>query len=330
MAQDVTRPRSAADDALQAQRASRSHVLLARNSPNWPSWRRIGELNHARAPVRIVLKAMRMRSLLALLFLLMYSACASTYSPVSPVAPLLDRAGAVAVGGNVRPLYPHRGATAYVAAAPTEATRVYVAGSFARMTGNDELGWSRRGDEHNRTNQMEAGAGWGTHRKKFGSYKSMIAEVLLGGGYGYTDAAQCASRDLEGYCSLKLDFSSHFAKALLQGQVARKWMHNLLGAGLKIAVLRYEIERLDGASALGDEWATTIEPFVVGRVGKDWGQLEAGLRLPFVPWSTHVTRTNTDYVVSGGRPEVESGALVSSLKPRISIGVRTDLSSLWR
>ena len=260
-----------------------------------------------------------MRSSLALLLLLMCSACASTFSPVSPVTPLLDRAGAVVVGGNVRALYPHRGATAYLAAAPTESTRVYVAGSFARMKGSEELGsWSnQKGGEHNRTNQMEAGAGWGMTHKKFGSYKSMIAEVLLGGGYGYTDAAQCGSRAFdEGACLLWLDSAFHFAKGFVQGQVARKWRQKIFGAGLKASVLRYDVERLAGASVIGDEWATTVEPFLVGKIGPDWAKFEVGLHLPFVPWSTHVTRTNTDYVELGGSPEIESGYFVSSIKPR--------------
>ena len=76
--------------------------------------------------LRIRMKFLRARWCVALLL----QACASAYSPPGPVVPLLDERGDLSLGANVRPALPTRGATAYLAAAPSEKSRVYTAGSF--------------------------------------------------------------------------------------------------------------------------------------------------------------------------------------------------------
>src|SRR4051794_32578692 len=118
------------------------------------------------------------RSLL-LSFTVMFWGCVSSYSPPGPVVPLFHEKGELSAGANVRPVFPTRGANAYIAAAPTKASRVYVQGSMARYDGQHNDDYSeRRMSEKNHTTQIEAAAGWGW------SSGRMALELFAGAGYG--------------------------------------------------------------------------------------------------------------------------------------------------
>jgi hypothetical protein len=241
--------------------------------------------------------------------------CSSVYAPLSPVAPLQREAGEVSLGGNVCTVHPRRGATAYLAVAPTEIARVYVAGGFSRA--REEKGL------RNDTDQVEVGAG--------GAAKLGVAmfETLAGVGIGRTDAQTCTAYGWFGDdCIGDSPSKSTFVRGFLQETVGfRRGKILVQGLGLRFAVMRYAFSELNQLPSHHETWAVTLEPFAVTRVGFDWGKLEVGFHLPFVvPPNILTTRDRL------GLPEDRraDSDLFSAPAPRLTIGVITNLDRLWR
>lgn len=258
------------------------------------------------------------------LLTLFLQACVSSYAPPGPVVPLFEKGGQLSAGANVRPFFPTAGANAYVAAAPTDATRLYVSGSlshFDRAKDDDEAGREMR--ERNHTLQAELGLGWG---RTFAEHA--VVEVLGGAGYGVTDAHQHV-RDWiceEGYCGLWVDSKSTFVRGFAQGQVGGHWSHGSSAGGLRISAIRYDFDWLMGAPSNRKAWVQTFEPFVGGTFGLPWGKIELQLLIPMVISRADASITTTD---TYGRTGTYRGKLVETASPRFTLGLRADLRDLW-
>jgi hypothetical protein len=159
--------------------------------------------------------------------------CMSAYAPAAPVVPLLAKQGDVVAGAKLRPAMPRRGMSAYLAAAPSDATRVYASGTWARARGRTtEDGAGRRLKERNDTSQAELGGGWGTTRPK------LRAELLGGLGFGRTTFAQCRRAPLDEYgdCVTWVDGRARLARLFAQGQVAARLRWWTGGGGMRISL----------------------------------------------------------------------------------------------
>jgi hypothetical protein len=273
----------------------------------------------------------RLAGALCLLLPCLLAACASSYSPPAPVVPLLDEQGDLSVGANVRPFLPTRGANAYIAAAPTAATRVFVSGSLARYDGRRTDDESERSMlEQNHTTQIEAGAGWGTVRKHF------VVELLAGAGYGRSRTNACRrNHSFSGNygvgCSLWVDSSSEFVRPFMQANFGGRGRLGAGGGGLRVSAVRYAFDMLFDQPSERTATAVTIEPFVAGSVGLPWGKLELSLLLPFVASSPDVTYKRT-YGDGYSTPEEHTfrARLIETASPRFTLGIRADLDELWR
>jgi hypothetical protein len=256
--------------------------------------------------------------------------CASAYSPPGPVVPLLDERGDLSVGANVRPFLPTRGANAYVAAAPSQATRVFISGSLSRYDGEQTEDESERSmHKKNHTTQIEAGGGWGAVHKHF------IVELLAGAGYGKSQANACKlNTGFSTYgvgCRLWVDSESSFVRPFVQANFGGRGSLGAGGGGLRISAVRYSYEMLLGEPSQRNATIVTLEPFLSGSIGLPWGKLELSLLLPLVISSPRVSYTRAyDQGYGGPKEETFSARLVDSASVRFSLGLRADLDELWR
>lgn len=274
---------------------------------------------------------MAKRSVLRYLLLaVLGSGCASSYAPPGPVVPLLAERGDLSIGANVRPALPTRGANAYVAAAPTDATRVFVEGTLTHYDGRRATDESERTmRERNHTLQIEGGAGWGTTGGR------RVMEVLAGVGFGRSSAHACRRKyDLNGNygvdCKLWVDSRSWFVRPFVQGDIGWRFRLGHIATGARISTVRYHFERLFGAPSKRTSSAVTLEPFASTSLGRSWGKVEIQLLVPLVLSSPDVRYTRVyDY---GGRAEERTfrARLIETASPRFTIGIRADLGSLWR
>lgn len=271
--------------------------------------------------------ALQRRLLLALA--LTFAGCVSTYAPPHPVAPLLSQAGSLSVGANVRPLFPKRGATAYVAAAPIAALRLFVAGSIARFRGGTlEDDAERRLRERNHTLQLEGAAGWGRLRR------GRVLEAFAGVGYGRTSAHQCrrpfgSSALRADACNLWVDSRSSFVRPFVQMEAGRLRSWGVVGQGLRLSFVRYDYERLFDRESDRVSTVVALEPFVTIAFGFPWGKLEAQLLVPLIVSSPSV-RYRPSEAVMGEEVRAYSARLIETPSPRLSLGLRADLHALWR
>lgn len=260
-----------------------------------------------------------------LLLSLLLPGCVSTYAPATPVVPFLDEAGDVAVGGSLRAAQPTAGASAFVAAAPTESTRVFVSGTFARQDGDrytDFLNRSMR--ERNRTDQIEVGGGYGFAKR----WRQL--EALAGGAYGRAESNQCDPllfHDIPDQCSLWVDSRSWFARPFLQLQLAARLGPWQGGGGTRVAATRYQLQELFGLPDHRVLWVATVEPFVVQRVGFEWGKLELGIHVPLVVYSPSV-RNEIRTGENAGVSDEDNFAITP--EPRVTLGVVLNIDELWR
>lgn len=258
-----------------------------------------------------------------------FAGCVSTYAPPHPVAPLLSEAGSLSVGANVRPLFPKRGATAYVAAAPIAPLRLFIAGAITRFSGGtleDDAARSLR--ERNHTLQIEGAAGWGQVKR------AHVLEVLAGVGYGRTSAHQCrrpfgSSALRADACNLWVDSRSSFLRPFLQLQAGRLRSWGVAGQGLRLAFIRYDYERLFGRESERVSTVVALEPFVTFAFGFPWGKLEAQLLVPLIVSSPSV-RYRPSEAILGEEVRSYSARLIETPSPRLSLGLRADLHALWR
>jgi hypothetical protein len=253
--------------------------------------------------------------------------CVSVYSPPGPVVPMFRKAGDLSVGANVRPFMPTRGANVYVAAAPSEHTRLTLSGSMSHYDGRTATDYSERTmAEKNHTLQLDVGGGWGTTRG------NAIFEVLAGVGYGTVNAHACRREyNLSGNygidCSLWIDTRAWFVRPYVQGQVGRRWETGHLAGGMRMSALHYDLEELVGQPSTRTATVPTLEPFLSASKGLPWGKLEAQFLVPLVLYSPEVTVVRqTD---SGGSHSDYTGALIISASPRFTVGLRADLTDLW-
>lgn len=257
--------------------------------------------------------------------------CLSTYAPPGPVVPLLNERGDVSVGANVRPVYPARGANAYVAAAPTESTRLYVAGSIMRHDGRRTEDMSERSmRERNHTTQVEAAFGWGAvHRR-------MIFEAFGGLGYGTSRANACErNTDINGDygmgCMLWINSKSWFIRPFVQAEFGALRRLGGGGGGVRVSAVRYDFERLMGEPSDRAATAVIFETFGTARFGVPWGKLELTALLPFTVSSPQVSYTWTyDAGYAEPRTQTFTRRLIDTASPRLTLGLRADLDELWR
>lgn len=267
---------------------------------------------------------MFVRSLWSALILTV-SGCMSAYSPPAPVTPLLRGRGDVVAGAMMRPFFPRRGASAHVAAAPTEHTRVYAAGALTRARGIDTNSHEARAPKaKNDTNQVELGAGWGT------ASSALRAEVLAGLGYGKTASIQCDYDPFGDYhCDDWLDASARLfrlsAQAQIEGLSPSRWSG---GGGLKISMVRFEFDRLLERSTSSHVSVVTFEPFLLQRVDIGIGHLIMMVHVPIVPYSPKVHVQNGGGAVTG--PDPVRVRLIETPAPRIFLGFQGNLDLLWR
>jgi hypothetical protein len=245
--------------------------------------------------------------------------CMSTYAPVSPITPLQRRAGEVSLGANVTTVHPKRGATAWLAVAPTRVARVYVAGAISRAReGEAEAdSYGREMKTQNHTDQLEIGAGGAAQRA------NVMFETLGGAGFGQTQAVTCTPYFSAGPCH-PFDSSSSFIRGFVQETFAFQKAPIFAGGfGLRLSVLRHAFDQAFGEPNDRQNWASTLEFYSVSRVGFDWGKLEVGLHLPFVIYSGH-----TRELAPAGR-EYDS-RVITTPALRITLGVVTNVDRLWR
>ena len=260
----------------------------------------------------------------ALLLCALAPACISTYAPAAPVAPLLDEAGDVALGGGFYPVRPTQGGNVFVAAAPSDAARVFVAGSFSRMQADDlqsdYLGRSMHA--RNRTNQVQVGGGYGFKRRHF------LLEALGAVGFGRTSSAQCEPKFFEDQpedCRFWADSRSWFTT--YSGQVhavgrAGPWQG---GGGVRMTFARYQFEELFDRPSRRVSVLPVLEPYIVQRVGLPLAQLELGLHFPLVlhtPEAENHSPTEASYTWSG--------PLFLSPGMRLTCGVVFNVDEVWR
>jgi hypothetical protein len=264
------------------------------------------------------------------LSLVVASGCISSYGPAAPVAPLLDEAGDVRVGASMRAVGPKTGASAFVAAAPSESTRVYVAGSFVHEHGDkytDNLG--RKLTERNDSKQVEAGAGYGF------SMRHLQVEALTGAALGKTYSKQCDwphpwFTEYPNECPLWVDARSWFVRPFLQGQAAASLGPWQGGGGVRVAVTRYQLSELFDAPSKRVVLLPVAEPFIVQRVGLDWVKFELTVHMPVFLHSTGMR----DSTLVDGHPDPirHTGRSKFALwpGPRVMLGVVFNLDEAWR
>ena len=269
--------------------------------------------------------------MLLLLLSLLLGGCVSSYSPPGPVVPLFREKGELSVGANVRPIFPTRGSNAYIAVAPSKASRAYVQGSMARYDGQINADHSeRRMHEKNHTTQIEAAAGWGWNRGRMG------LELFAGAGYGRSDANAChRNTDINGSygtdCLLWVNSKSSFVRPFVQGHFGFHHRFGTVAGGLRLSAVRYAFESLMGEPSDRTATAVTLEPYVGSSFGFPWGKLEFTTMIPLVVSSpdVHYTRNYTEYYQTP-MEETFTARLVETAMPRFTVGIRADLHELWR
>jgi hypothetical protein len=237
------------------------------------------------------------------------------------VAPLLDEAGDVAVGGSFYPVRPAQGGNVFVAAAPTQASRMFVAGSFSRMHGSELTDYSGRSmHERNRTNQVQAGGGYGFTRRHF------LLEALGALGFGRTSSAQCEPEVFPEYpedCKFWVDsrswFTSYSAQVHAVGR-AGPWQG---GGGVRVTFARYQFEELFGRPSQRAAVLPLLEPYIVQRVGLPLAQVELGIHFPIVLHTPQV-KNHSDGGDSG------PGPLFISPGMRLTLGIVFNVDEVWR
>lgn len=255
------------------------------------------------------------------LFLWSESACISAYSPPAPVAPFLDEVGEVVIGGTASPLPRSLGATVYMAAAPTQSTRVFGSGSLTRTGGRSVKDEGETISGHNDTEQGEVGAGYGLARRH------LVLEALTGGGYGHTKSAPCRQYLGDGFCSKSSEIESHFARYFAQLNIAGNGRTWVAGGGVRMSLVHFM--QIDvGTGSLDDsKWMPALEPFITARYGFSWGKLELGVHAPIVLSSPEVRFTNTGSDATPSRTITRS--LASTPVPRLLLGFQVNLEQLW-
>jgi hypothetical protein len=272
---------------------------------------------------------MQLSRILSCITLLLHG-CVSAYSPPGPVVPLLDERGDLSVGANLRPALPTRGASAYVAAAPSERSRVFVAGSLSRYSGERTDDYTeRRMQQKNHTLQLEAGAGAGMRRDH------LVLEGLAGIGFGKSEANQCRRQiSFNTYgtdCQVWVDSRSWFMRPFVQFEAGGRYRPGAFGGGLRISVVRYAYDWLLGEPSQRNAAIVTVEPFFSASMGMPWGKVEIQFLVPLVASSPDVAYTRA--FNGGGSQSMErtwQTPLVESATPRFTLGLRADLDELWR
>lgn len=268
-----------------------------------------------------------MRLALSMLALgLLWAGCMSQYSPAAPVAPLLTHRGQVVAAARFRPVYPTRGVSAHVAAAPSEHSRLYLSGTWSRARGvrSDDYS-SRILREHNNTRQLELGAGWGEAGAAFRK------ELLAGVGYGHVDAAGCYRDEFQGYSYCEgwwVDGTARFGRVFVQPQMA--WHVGLWtgGGGLRLGYAHYVFERQFGRPSDYDTGLFTIEPFMVHRIDVPFGAIEVMLHIPFLiaPPYVEVPQGNP---LAADQGTTHRERLFQIPMPRLYVGLQGNLDALW-
>ncbi|MDB4989521.1 MAG: hypothetical protein JWN04_4699, partial [Myxococcaceae bacterium] len=266
---------------------------------------------------------MALRSWSIALLCLTLPGCMSGYAAPAPVAPLLTGKGDVVVGANVRPAYPRREASVSVAAAPTESTRVYVAGSRTNARWDDVGDNLGRGlKEGNRTTEAEAGGGWGM------ALTHLRVEVLGAVGYGKAQTTQCGKRDwLENYdsCPVLVQAQGHFVRTSVQAQAPAHFARWTGGGGARIALVQFHYDQVLGQAGPLTASIPTLEPFIVQRLELPYGSLQLMIHIPIVPYSPSVS-------LSGAEPSPShaSTRLIETPWPRFFVGFQANIDELWR
>ncbi|MDB4985132.1 MAG: hypothetical protein JWN04_310 [Myxococcaceae bacterium] len=266
--------------------------------------------------------AMSSRSLLFVLVLVTASGCMSGYAAPAPITPLLGGRGDVVAGATFRPAFPRREASAYLAAAPTESTRVYVAGTHTLARGESGVDIPNRElKERNHTDEVEGGGGWGIARGR------LRAEILGGLGYGRvqsTQGARTLDRDPD-FVSTWVQARGHFARASVQAQAAAHVAHWTGGGGVRIALVRFQYAEVLGYEGPVTALVPTFEPFMVQRLELPFGSIQLTIHAPIVPYSPSISLSdaiNADRRVST--------RLIETPIPRIFLSFQANLDELWR